>query len=344
MTVDTGRTEGRTESGTALDRAGVLDDYRVSWRSRHASLLGRKEVLTGKAKFGIFGDGKEVAQVAMARAFRHGDWRSGYYRDQTFMMALGLLSVEEFFAQLYAHPDVEADPASAGRQMNGHFATRYLDADGKWRDQTAVYNVSADVSPTGSQMPRLVGLAYASRLYRQLPELADERFARFSRGGDEVAFGTIGNASCAEGMFWEAVNAIGVLRAPAVISIWDDGYGISVPNEHQVCKRNLSEILWGFQRNRAEGEHEGYDLYTVRGWDYPALVETYAAAVEVVRREHVPAIFHVVELTQPQGHSTSGSHERYKSPERLAWEAEWDGLVQMRRWVVEQGLADEAAL
>jgi pyruvate/2-oxoglutarate/acetoin dehydrogenase E1 component/TPP-dependent pyruvate/acetoin dehydrogenase alpha subunit len=344
MAVDTG-TQSPPETPAAaprLDRDSVLADYRIGWISREASLLGRREVLTGKAKFGIFGDGKEVAQLAMAKACRPGDWRSGYYRDQTLMMALGLLTVDQLFAQLYAHTDVAADPASAGRQMNAHFATRLVDDEGRFRDQLAGFNVSADLSPTGSQMPRLVGLAYASRLYRELPELAAPDFARFSAGGDEIAFGTIGNASTAEGMFWEAINAVGVLRSPLLMSIWDDGYGISVGNEHQVCKQDLSELLWGFQRRR--DSRDGYDLHTVRGWDYPALVECYVQAAEVVRREHVPAIVHVVELTQPQGHSTSGSHERYKSAERLAWEEEWDCLKQMRRWLLAEGLAEEGAL
>ncbi|HEX6203212.1 MAG TPA: thiamine pyrophosphate-dependent enzyme [Thermoanaerobaculia bacterium] len=345
MAVDTG-TQSRpaVPPGEAprLDREAVLADYRTGWISREASLLGRREVLTGKAKFGIFGDGKEVAQLALAKACRPGDWRAGYYRDQTLMLALGLITVEELFAQLYAHTDPAADPASAGRQMNAHFATRFVDDEGRFRDQLAGFNVSADLSPTGSQMPRLVGLAYASRLYRELPELAGPDFVRFSRNGDEIAFGTIGNASTAEGMFWEAINAVGVLGAPLLMSIWDDGYGISVSNEHQVCKQDLSELLWGFQRHR--DARQGYDLYNVRGWDYPALVECYVQAAEVVRREHVPAIVHVVEMTQPQGHSTSGSHERYKSPERLAWEEEWDCLRQMRRWIVGQELAGEDEL
>lgn len=319
----------------------IVRDYRIAYRSRQASLLGRREVLTGKAKFGIFGDGKEVAQLAMARAFRKGDVRSGYYRDQTFMMALGILSVEEFYAQLYADPSEERDPSSAGRQMNAHFATRMLEADGTWRSQLESYNSSADMSPVSGQMPRLVGLAFASRLYRELPELASG-FERFSRGGDEVAFGTIGNASCAEGLFWESVNAVGVLKAPMLLSIWDDEYGISVPNEYQVTKSNLSELLSGFARR--PGGHDGYDLYRVKGWDYPTLCETYVNAAEIVRREHVPAIIHVVELTQPQGHSTSGSHERYKSPERLAWEQEYDCVTKMRAWMVEQKIAGEDEL
>ena len=313
----------------------ILADYRLGVRSRQASLLGRREVLTGKAKFGIFGDGKEVAQLAMAQAFRPGDFRSGYYRDQTVTMALGLLTVEQFFAQLYADPDPEREPHSAGRQMNAHFASPLLDAEGEWLDLTGRPNIAADLSPTGSQMPRLAGLAYASRLYRELPELAGR--TQFSRGGDEIAWGTIGNASCAEGMFWETLNALGVLQAPALISIWDDGYGISVPNELQVTKGDLSALLAGFQRE--PDSRQGFDIYRVRGWDYPALCETYRVAAERVRREHVPAIVHVVEVTQPQGHSTSGSHERYKSPERLRWEEEHDGLRRMRAWMIDQGIA-----
>ncbi len=318
-----------------MPREGALADYRIAYQSRQASLLGRKEVLTGKAKFGIFGDGKEVPQLAMARVFRPGDFRSGYYRDQTFMLALGLITLESFFAQLYAHPDIEADPASGGRQMNAHFATRFLAPDGSWQRQSELLNSSADVSPTASQMPRLVGLAWASKLYRKLPELA--AFTEFSRGGDEIAFGTIGDASSAEGLFWESVNAAGVLGAPVLLSLWDDGYGISVPNELQICKADLSSVLAGFQRE--PGRKGGYELFRVRGWDYPALVATYAEAAELVRREHVPAIVHVVELTQPQGHSTSGSHERYKDAERLAWEADFDGLKKLREWVLDSGLA-----
>lgn len=313
----------------------ILRDYRIAFQSRQASVIGRREVLSGKAKFGIFGDGKELAQIAMAKVFRRGDFRSGYYRDQTFMFALGVVSLQEFFAQLYAHADVEADPSTAGRAMNAHFATRSLNPDGSWRNLMELYNSSADMSPTGSQMPRLVGLAYASRLYRHLHEL--QHLTQFSHHGDEVAFGAIGNASCAEGVFWEAVNAVGVLMAPMVLSIWDDGYGISVTNEHQMVKQDMSELLKGFQR--APGTYDGYDLYTVRGWDYPALVETYLRAAETARRDHVPAIIHVVEMTQPQGHSTSGSHERYKSKERLEWEQEFDCLRKFREWIVAQGAA-----
>jgi pyruvate/2-oxoglutarate/acetoin dehydrogenase E1 component/TPP-dependent pyruvate/acetoin dehydrogenase alpha subunit len=318
----------------AFDREVVLADYRIGWESRQASLLGRREVLTGKAKFGIFGDGKEVAQLAMAKAFRQGDFRSGYYRDQTFMLALGLVSIEELFAQLYANPDVELEPCSAGRSMNAHFATCLLDADGGFRNLTELRNSAADVSPVAAQMPRLVGLAYASRLYRELPEL--QALHGFSDHGNEVAWGTIGNASCAEGLFWEAVNAVGVLRSPMVLSIWDDGYGISVPNEFQVTK-DLSELLSGFRRSPESGH--GYDLHRVHGWDYPALCAVYSRAAAGARRDHVPAIVHVVEMTQPQGHSTSGSHERYKSKERLAWEAEVDCLRRMRQWMIGEGLA-----
>lgn len=320
--------------------AQVLRDYHLAVASRQASLLGRREVLTGKAKFGIFGDGKEIAQLAMARAFQPGDWRSGYYRDQTFMFAIGESDIQKFFAQLYAHTDVVAEPSSAGRSMNGHFGTRFLHEDGTFKDQSTSFNVSADVSPTGSQMPRLVGLAYASVLYREIEAL--KAFTSFSKGGNEVAFGTIGNASAAEGMFWESVNAIGVLHAPAVISIWDDGYGISVPNNVQMTKSNVGECLAGFQRK--PGTTDGFDIHVVRGWDYPALVETYAKATETARREHVPQIVHVIEVTQPQGHSTSGSHERYKSPERLQWEKDFDGVTRMRTWILEQKLATEQEL
>jgi pyruvate/2-oxoglutarate/acetoin dehydrogenase E1 component/TPP-dependent pyruvate/acetoin dehydrogenase alpha subunit len=323
-------------SGSQFTRESILRDYRIAFQSRQASLIGRREVFTGKAKFGIFGDGKEVAQVALARAFRPGDFRSGYYRDQTLMMALGLLTLEQFFAQLYADADIEREPCSAGRSMTAHFSTCMLRPDGTFRDLAGLLNSSADLSPTGSQMPRLVGLAYASRLYRELPELRGI-MERFSRNGEEIAFGTIGNASCAEGMFWEAVNAIGVLQAPALLSIWDDGYGISVPNEHQITKGDLSALLSGFRR--APGSRQGYDLYTVKGWDYAGLCETYLSAAQIVRAEHVPGLVHVTEMTQPQGHSTSGSHERYKSKERLAWEAEFDPIRKMREWMIEQGIA-----
>lgn len=321
--------------GQQFTREGILADYRIAYRSRQASILGRKEVLTGKAKFGIFGDGKELAQLAMARAFREGDFRSGYYRDQTFLLAAGTLTLEQLFAQLYADTDIEREPHSAGRQMNAHFASRLLDDEGQWRSQVDTKNSSADLSPTGSQMPRLVGLAYASRLYRQLPEL--QQWTQFSRQGSEVAFGTIGNATCAEGMLWESINAVGVLQAPMLLSIWDDGYGISVPNEYQITKGDISEVLRGFQRDA--DSMRGFDIYTVRGWDYPALCETYLHATEIVRADHVPAIIHVVEMTQPLGHSTSGSHERYKPKERLRWEEEFDPILKMREWMMKQGIA-----
>lgn len=318
----------------------ILHDYRVATISRQASLLGRREVLTGKAKFGIFGDGKEVAQVAMARAFRLGDWRSGYYRDQTFMFAIGESDVQKFFAQLYAHTSIEMEPASAGRSMNGHFATRFIDDNGQWLSQTNRYNVSADVSPTASQMPRLVGLGYASVLYRELEEL--HSFSQFSNRGNEVAFGTIGNASAAEGMFWEAVDAIGVLNAPVIISIWDDGYGISVPNSFQHTKSDVGKLLAGFQRE--EGGSSGYHIQRVEGYDYAALREAYEHAAEEARTHHIPQIIHVVDVTQPQGHSTSGSHERYKSKERLEWEAEFDCITRMRSWIVANGWASESEM
>lgn len=312
----------------------VLFDYRIGIRSRQASLLGRREVLSGKAKFGIFGDGKEVAQLAMARSFAKGDFRSGYYRDQTFMFALGISDVQKFYAQLYAHTDVDAEPSSAGRSMNGHFGTRFLHEDGTWKEQSAMYNSSADVSPTGSQMPRLVGLAYASRLYRNVEVLQSQ--SQFSTNGNEIAWGTIGNASSAEGMFWESVNAIGVLKSPAIISIWDDGYGISVPNDIQLTKGNIGEILRGFEEKDERG---GYIMRVVKGWDYPTLVQTYAEVADQVRKEHKPAIIHVIEVTQPQGHSTSGSHERYKSKERLQWEQDFDCLTRMKQWIIDQNLA-----
>lgn len=332
-----------TKSKPALrkefNRKDVLADYRLAYRSRQASLIGRREVLSGKAKFGIFGDGKELAQIAMAKAFQKGDFRSGYYRDQTFMFAIGEHNFDEFFAQLYAHADLKAEPATAGRAMNAHFATRLLNADGSWKDLAAQYNTSSDISPTASQMPRLVGLAQASKLYREIKEL--KGLTQFSNNGNEVAFGTIGNASCAEGMFWETVNAIGVLQVPTVLSIWDDGYGISVPNELQLTA-DLSRLLSGFQRS--EGGADGFDIYTVPGWNYSALIEAYAKAAATARKQHVPAIIHVNELTQPQGHSTSGSHERYKTPERLKFEVDFDCLRKFRLWIVAQELGTDAEL
>jgi pyruvate/2-oxoglutarate/acetoin dehydrogenase E1 component/TPP-dependent pyruvate/acetoin dehydrogenase alpha subunit len=327
--------------GLSLSRETVLGDYRIACQSRHMSLIGRREVMSGRAKFGIFGDGKEVVQVAMAHAFEAGDFRSGYYRDQTLILALqGPELVAEYFHQLYAHTDIRREPATGGRAMNAHFASRSLDPDGTWRDLTQCFNSSADVSPTASQMPRLVGLGYASVLYRQLVEL--KSWTQFSHNGDEIAWGTIGNASTAEGLFWEALNAIGVLQAPVVLAIYDDGYGISVPNEFQLTKGDLSQLLAGFRREPQK--HNGFNLQTVRGWDYPALVETFRQVSQAARQEHIPAIVHVTELTQPQGHSTSGSHERYKPPERLEWEREFDALKKFRAWITAQGLAKEEEL
>ena len=312
----------------------VLNDYRIAIESRQASLLGRKEVLTGKAKFGIFGDGKEVAQLAMAKAFMAGDWRSGYYRDQTFMLAAGMLTMPEFFAQLYANTDTDADPSSGGRQMNCHFASRLLKEDGSWTDQTKTKNSSSDISPTGGQMGRLVGLALASKLYRNNKEL--ESLNGFSLNGNEVAFGTIGNASTSEGIFFESINAAGVLQVPMAISIWDDAYGISVPAEYQTTKQDISEILKGFQRDE---KGEGYEIFKVRGWDYPGLCETYEKAIKICREQHIPVMIHVTEMTQPQGHSTSGSHERYKDKTRIAWENEYDCMLQMRKWMIESAIS-----
>jgi len=317
----------------------VINDYRIGYESRQASLIGRREVLTGKAKFGIFGDGKEVAQLAMAKAFKKGDWRAGYYRDQTFMFATGMSNLHEFFAQLYAYPDIEKDPASAGRQMNCHYATRFVDADGNWTNQAESMNCSADISTTGGHMPRLLGLAYASKLYKQNKQL--EYLNKFSVKGNEVAFGTIGNGSTSEGLFFETLNAAGVLQVPMAISVWDDAYAISVPARLQTTKEDISEILKGFQR--APGTN-GYEIFKVKGWDYVALCETYERAIAVCRAEHVPVLIHVIEMTQPQGHSTSGSHERYKSKERLAWEDEHDCLLQMRKWMIASAVATEAEM
>jgi pyruvate/2-oxoglutarate/acetoin dehydrogenase E1 component/TPP-dependent pyruvate/acetoin dehydrogenase alpha subunit len=320
-------------------KSEVLNDYTIAKISRECSLLGRKEVLTGKAKFGIFGDGKEVPQLALAKAFQNGDFRSGYYRDQTFMMAIGQLSIQQFFAGLYGHTDLAHDPMSAGRQMGGHFATHSLDENGNWNNLTKQKNSSADISPTAGQMPRLLGLAQASKIYRNVRGL--EHLTNFSNEGNEVAWGTIGNASTSEGLFFETINAAGVLQVPMVISVWDDEYGISVHAKYQTTKENISEILKGFQRDK---ENNGYEIITVKGWDYPALVETYEKASAIAREEHVPVLIHVLELTQPQGHSTSGSHERYKNEERLAWEREFDCLAQMRTWLLDNNLASAEEL
>lgn len=314
----------------------VLNDYKIGCISRECSLLGRREVLTGKAKFGIFGDGKEVPQLAMAKAFREGDFRSGYYRDQTFMMAIDLLSIQQFFAGLYGHTDIEHDPMSAGRQMGGHFATHSLDEKGNWNDLTKIKNSSSDISPTAGQMPRLLGLAQASKIYRNVGGL--EQKNKFSKKGNEVAWGTIGNASTSEGLFFETINAAGVLQVPMVMSVWDDEYGISVHAKHQTTKENISEILKGFQRDE---NNNGYEIITVNGWDYANLVAVYKKAAAIAREEHVPVLIHVTELTQPQGHSTSGSHERYKDKERLAWESEFDCLNQMAKWLIANGFCTE---
>ena len=318
----------------------IINDYRLAFRSRQASILGRKEVMIGRAKFGIFGDGKEVAQLAMAKVFRKGDFRSGYYRDQTFMLATGMLTIEQFFAQLYAHTDEKADPSSAGRGMSCHFGTRSLNQFGNWKNLVEMNNSSSDISPTGSQMPRLVGLGYASKMYREIEGL--KQFKHFSKNGNEVAFGTIGNASCAEGIFWESINASGVLKIPIVLSIWDDNYGISVPNEYQITKRNLSELLKGFQF--VKSLNSGLSIYTVQGWNFPKLIETYLKAEENARKNHIPAIIHVTELTQPQGHSTSGSHERYKTKKRLAWEKEFDYNQKLREWMISENIVTDEEL
>jgi len=329
-------TKSKKNIKSKISKEEVLNDFRLGWESRHASLMGRKEVFMGKAKFGIFGDGKELAQLAMAKSFQNGDFRSGYYRDQTFMFAIGELSIQGYFAQLYAHTDVNADPASAGRLMNGHFATRMLDEVGKYTKLTDSKNSSSDVSPTAAQMPRLVGLAFASKLFRENEELNKKEFEQYSINGNEVAFGTIGNASTSEGMFYESINAAGVLQIPMLISIWDDHYGISVPQEFHTTKGSISEALAGFQR---ENGKNGYEILTVKGWDYEALVDTYQKAAKISREEHVPSMVHVLEMTQPQGHSTSGSHERYKSKERLEWEAEYDCLNQFRKYIIKEKIA-----
>ncbi len=315
----------------------VLNDYKIAKISRECSLLGRREVLTGKAKFGIFGDGKEVPQLAMAKAFQKGDFRSGYYRDQTFMMAIGELNAQQFFAGLYAHTDINADPMSAGRQMGGHFATHSLNEDGSWKNLTNQYNSSSDISPTAGQMPRLLGLAQASKIYRN--EKSVQNSTNFSINGNEVAWGTIGNASTSEGLFFETINAAGVLQVPMVMSVWDDEYGISVHAKYQTTKESISEILKGFQRDE---KNKGYEIFVVNGWDYVQIINTYQKAAKIAREEHVPVLIHVKELTQPQGHSTSGSHERYKSKDRLQWEKDFDCISKMRSWILDFELETES--
>ncbi|WP_405377365.1 thiamine pyrophosphate-dependent enzyme [Nonlabens sp. Asnod3-A02] len=317
----------------------LLSDYKVAVTSRECSLLGRREVLTGKAKFGIFGDGKELPQLAWARSFENGDFRSGYYRDQTFMMAIGELTIEQFFAGLYANTDINDEPMSAGRQMGGHFATHSLNEDGSWKRLIDQKNSSADISPTAGQMPRLLGLAQASKVYRNNDLIAADN--GFSNKGNEVAWGTIGNASTSEGHFWETFNAAGVLQVPMVISVWDDDYGISVHAKHQTTKESISKIQAGFQRDE---KHDGFEIMVVKGWDYVALVETYEKASKISREQHVPVLIHVDELTQPQGHSTSGSHERYKDEDRLKWEREYDCNVQFRKWLIDNDFATEEEL
>ena len=329
------------QSGIGLSdfKKSVLADYTLAAESRESSLLGRKEVLTGKAKFGIFGDGKEVAQIALSRQFKNGDFRSGYYRDQTIVLAIGQVTFQQFYAQLYSHTDLEHEPHSGGRQMNAHFGTRYINEDGTWKDMTKLKITCTDLSPTAAQMPRTVGLALASKMFRNIPDL--KQFDTLSKNGDEVCFCTIGDASTSEGIFLEAMNAMGVLQIPAVVSVWDDGHGISVPKEMQTTKACISEALKGLQKE--EGTN-GIEIIKVKGWDYPALVEAYEKAARIAREDHVPVLVHVEELTQPQGHSTSGSHERYKSKERLDWEKEYDCNLQFKKWIIENKIASEKEL
>ena len=327
------------ETHSNYNKAEVLKDYKLVCESRQASLLGRKEVLTGKAKFGIFGDGKELPQIAMAKVFLEGDWRSGYYRDQTFMLASGMYALEEFFAQLYGDTDIKANPGNGGRLMNNHFATRSLDGLGNWKNIAKQKNTSSDISPTAGQMPRLLGLALASKFFRNNPDLKE--FSNFSTSGNEVAFGTIGDASTSEGHFFETINAAGVLKVPMAMSIWDDGWGISVSKKYQTTKQSISEILKGFEINEKE---EGFVILTAKGWNYPELCEIYKKGISICREKHIPVIFHITELTQPQGHSTSGSHERYKSKEELEWEKEFDCNLQFRKWIIENKLANEEEL
>ena len=320
-------------------KSSVLRDFKIACESREISLMGRREVLSGKGSFGIFGDGKELAQIALARCFKKGDFRSGYYRDQTLMMALGELNINQFFAALYGHADIDAEPQSGGRQMVAHFSTQSLNADGSWKKLTEQYNSASDISCTAGQMTRLVGLAQASKVYRENELL--KTWDNFSKSGDEIAWGTIGNASTSEGHFFESINAAGVLQIPMVISVWDDGYGISVHSKHQTTKENISEILKGFQRDK---KNKGFEIIKVKGWDYPALIEAYEKAEKIARNEHVPVLVHVTEMTQPQGHSTSGSHERYKSKERLQWETDFDCIELFKQWIVSNSIASEEEL
>ena len=335
-------TKSSDTSYTDEQKQGILEDYKLAVMSREASYIGRKETLTGKAKFGIFGDGKEMPQIAMAKHFKDGDFRAGYYRDQTFMMAIGQVTVQQFFAQLYAHANLEEEPHTGGRQMNAHFSTRSLDEDGNWKDLTTMKNSSPDLSPTAAQMSRLLGLAQASKVYRNHESLLDqEQFQKFSQDGNEIGWGTIGDASTSEGIFWETINAAGVLQVPMVLSVWDDGYGISVPRKYQTTKESISDVLAGFQRT---DDQEGLEILTVKAWDYPALMETYEKAEKIAREEHVPVLIHVKEVTQPQGHSTSGSHERYKSDERLQWEEDYCCINKTRAWLLDEEIATEDEL
>ncbi|MFA8450768.1 MAG: thiamine pyrophosphate-dependent enzyme, partial [Bacteroidales bacterium] len=325
-----------------LSKEEILNDYRIANESKYFSLVGRREVLTGKAKFGIFGAGKEIANLAMAKVFEKGDWRSGYYRDQTFMLATGMLTLQELFAQLYGDTDIKANPGSGGRSMNNHFATRTLDDNGDWLNLMELKNSSADTSPTASQMPRLVGLAQASKLFRGLKNLHKKEYAKFSNHGNEVAFGTIGDASTSEGIFFEAINAAGVLDVPMVVSVLDDGYGISVPRALQTTHDSISKFLSGIERKK--GDDNGYLLYVEKGWDYIGLIKAYKEGVDKARKEHCPVFYHIEECTQPQGHSTSGSHERYKSKERLKWEEDFDGIQKLRQYILDNKIATEEEL
>lgn len=335
------KTKRKTTTFSAAKKKEILSDYKLAWLSRNMSLIGRKEVLTGKAKFGIFGDGKEMPQIAMSKVFKNGDFRSGYYRDQTFMLAIEGITPIQFFAQLYATPDTKLDPNSGGRQMNAHFATRLLNDDGTWKDQTKTKNTSADMSPTAGQMARLLGLAQASKVYRNEKALKGKEWSKFSNKGNEIAFGTIGDASTSEGVFWETINAAGVLQVPMIMSVWDDGWGISVSKKYQTTKESISEVLSGFQRTK---DKAGYEILTVKGWDYPALMETYEKAEDIARKEHVPVLVHVEEVTQPQGHSTSGSHERYKDKDRLKFEEEYCCLKKTKEWILEKKIATKKEL
>ena len=329
----------KAKSHSKSYKSDVLNDFRIANESRQVSLLGRREVLTGKAKFGIFGDGKEIPQLAMAKVFKNGDWRSGYYRDQTFMFAIGAMTLEEFFAQLYGDTNLENTPANAGRLMNNHFATRSLNDKGEWKDLMKQKNSSPDISPTAGQMPRALGLALASKLFKQNIDLHSS--SKFTNQGQEVVFATIGDASTSEGHFWETINAAGVLQVPLAVNVWDDGWGISVPNTYQTTKQNISEVLSGFENSESG---KGYKILRAKAWDYKNLVEIYKEGIDHCRKEHNPVLFHITDVTQPQGHSTSGSHERYKSKERLQWEKDFDGIALMRKWILEEGIADEKEL